>query len=150
VWLVISFPILDKLVIRSTIERVSFQEVVMADENGKMKRVWSVKEILKMWPQANEELRGFQRALEATAGLTAAQLGMALQLAEAEFQNLRGQSDYRSVCCNAAVKVEGMPDFIGSAEVYTTHYVCQKCGYPCDVSSKPQSDGDSSGSFPKN
>jgi len=47
-------------------------------------------EILTMWPQAAGELRGFQRHLERTgAGLTAAQIGMALQLAGVQFENLR-------------------------------------------------------------
>ena len=42
-----------------------------------------------MWPQAAGELRGFQHALEGNSGLTAAQLGMALQLADAEFQRMK-------------------------------------------------------------
>jgi len=50
---------------------------------------WSKEEILKMWPQAAGELRGFQRALQRNAGITASQLGMALQLAEAEYQRLQ-------------------------------------------------------------
>ena len=49
---------------------------------------WSKDDILKMWPQAVRELRGFQRHLEAKSGLTASQLGIALQLADAEFQRL--------------------------------------------------------------
>ena len=49
---------------------------------------WGKDDILKMWPQAVGELRGFQRHLEAKSGLTASQLGMALQLADAEFQRL--------------------------------------------------------------
>ncbi len=51
--------------------------------------VWTKEEILKMWPQAERELKGFQNALEGKSGLTAAQLGMALQLAEAEFKRLK-------------------------------------------------------------
>lgn len=53
------------------------------------KKVWTEEEILEMWPQAAGELRGFQRHLEARAGITADQLGMALQLAEAEAQRLQ-------------------------------------------------------------
>lgn len=52
-------------------------------------KVWTNKEILDMWPQTKEELRGFQRHLERKSGITASQLGMALQLAETEFQRLQ-------------------------------------------------------------
>src|SRR3989344_7093179 len=51
--------------------------------------LWSIEEILKMWPQAAGELRGFQQVLQRKSGITENQLGMALQLAEAEFQRLR-------------------------------------------------------------
>jgi hypothetical protein len=57
--------------------------IIMGDE-----KVWTREEVLKMWPQAAGELRGFKKALERRAGLTASQLGMALQLAEAEYQRL--------------------------------------------------------------
>lgn len=40
---------------------------------------------------------------------------------------------YRSRCCNAEVRAGGMPDFLGSKEVCTVHYVCLKCNKPCDV-----------------
>ena len=40
---------------------------------------------------------------------------------------------YRSKCCNAEVKVEGMPDFLESKEVCTVNYVCLKCNNLCDV-----------------
>lgn len=53
------------------------------------KKVWSDEEIRAMWPQAAGELRMLERALEAKAGMTASQLGMALQLAEAGFKNLK-------------------------------------------------------------
>ncbi len=56
-----------------------------------LKRVFTKGEILLLWPQSAGELRGFQRALEAKSGITAAQLGMAVQLAEAEFQRLKEQ-----------------------------------------------------------
>ena len=52
-------------------------------------KVWSKDEVQQMWPQALDELRGFQRALENRAGLTAVQLDMALQLADAEFRRLK-------------------------------------------------------------
>ena len=53
-------------------------------------KAWTKEEILEMWPQAAGELRGFQRHLEARrAGITADQLGMALQLASVEFQRLQ-------------------------------------------------------------
>ncbi|MCD6442048.1 hypothetical protein J7L24_00650 [bacterium] len=38
-----------------------------------------------------------------------------------------------SECHHAPVKVVGMPDFIGSNEVSSMHYVCEKCGKTCDV-----------------
>lgn len=42
----------------------------MADKGRQAERIWSKEEILKMWPQAVGELRGFQRALEAKAGVS--------------------------------------------------------------------------------
>lgn len=50
---------------------------------------WTKEEILEIWPQAAEELRGFRSYLEAKSGLTAAQLGIALQLAEEEYKRLK-------------------------------------------------------------
>ena len=41
--------------------------------------------------------------------------------------------NYRSTCCNAKVKAEGIPDFVGSKEVSTVSFVCCKCGKPCDA-----------------
>lgn len=53
------------------------------------KKTWAKEnEVLKMWPQAKGELQGFQQYLEAKAGITASQLGMAIQLAEKEYQRL--------------------------------------------------------------
>lgn len=40
---------------------------------------------------------------------------------------------YRSKCCGARVKIEGMPDFIGSKEVCTVNAVCCHCEKPCDT-----------------
>jgi hypothetical protein len=56
-------------------------------------RVWNEDEIREMWPQAAGELEGFRRHLEAKSGLTAAQLGMALQLAAAEFKIMNASVD---------------------------------------------------------
>ena len=54
-----------------------------------MSNVWTNEEILKLWPQAEGELQGFQRAmLERKVGITAAQLEMALQLAKAEYERI--------------------------------------------------------------
>ncbi len=50
---------------------------------------WTRDELLKMWPQVKGELRGFQRALEARSGITAAQIGMAIQLGDVEFERLQ-------------------------------------------------------------
>ncbi len=53
-------------------------------------RVWSKEDLLKMWPQAAGELRGFQHHLEKQrAGITADQIGMAIQLGNAEFERLQ-------------------------------------------------------------
>lgn len=38
----------------------------------------------------------------------------------------------KSNCCNAEMKEVGTPDFIGSDEVCTVHWECQKCKQPCD------------------
>lgn len=43
------------------------------------------------------------------------------------------EKDYRSKCCNAKVKTGGVPDFIGSKEVYTVHFICLKCNKACDT-----------------
>lgn len=40
---------------------------------------------------------------------------------------------YRSKCCNAEVRVDGIPDFLGSKEVCTVSYTCFECDKPCDV-----------------
>ena len=40
---------------------------------------------------------------------------------------------YRSRCCNAEVRAEGLPDFLGSREVCTVSFVCLKCNNPCDI-----------------
>lgn len=40
---------------------------------------------------------------------------------------------YRSKCCNAEIRTDGVPDFLGSKEVCTINYVCLKCNKPCDV-----------------
>jgi len=41
--------------------------------------------------------------------------------------------EYKSRCCNAAVKVGGLPDFEGDKYPCTVHYVCTKCNEPCDI-----------------
>ena len=51
-------------------------------------KTWTREDVLRLWPQAKGELRGFQKALERNAGITAEQLGMAIQLAEAEYERL--------------------------------------------------------------
>ncbi|MDP3792580.1 MAG: hypothetical protein Q8Q89_02515 [bacterium] len=51
---------------------------------------WGKEEILEMWPQAVEELRGLQNHFTRTnAGITASQLSMALQLTEIGFKKLQ-------------------------------------------------------------
>lgn len=40
---------------------------------------------------------------------------------------------YRSKCCKADVKTEGIPDFLGSNEVVTMNFVCLKCKKACNV-----------------
>lgn len=47
--------------------------------------------IKELWPQAAGELRGFARALASkNAGITAAQLRMAIQLAEERYKEING------------------------------------------------------------
>ena len=41
---------------------------------------------------------------------------------------------YKSKCCNAEVRTDGVPDFIGSKEVCTISFVCLRCDKLCDVS----------------
>jgi len=40
---------------------------------------------------------------------------------------------YKSRCCNAKVRTDGMPDFLGSDEVSTVSFTCLKCNKPCDI-----------------
>ena len=40
---------------------------------------------------------------------------------------------YKSGCCKAEVRADGMPDFLGSKEVCTVSFVCLKCNKPCDI-----------------
>lgn len=40
---------------------------------------------------------------------------------------------YKSKCCNAEVRTDGMPDFLGSKEVCTVSFICRKCRKPCDI-----------------
>ena len=42
----------------------------------------------------------------------------------------------KSKCCNAPMKEEGKPDFIGSDEVCTMYWSCTKCKEPCDPMTK--------------
>ncbi len=53
------------------------------------RKVWTEDEILKIWEQSAGELRGFQAHLQPKSPITASQLGLALQLANAEFERLR-------------------------------------------------------------
>lgn len=39
----------------------------------------------------------------------------------------------KSKCCRAPIRVVGMNDFIGSEDIGTLHYECEKCGQPCDA-----------------
>ena len=51
---------------------------------------YSKEDILEMWPQSAGELRGLRNHFMRTnAGITASQLSMALQLAEAEYKRLK-------------------------------------------------------------
>ena len=38
---------------------------------------------------------------------------------------------YKSKCCNAKVRADGMPDF--SKDICTVSFVCLKCDRPCYV-----------------
>ena len=40
---------------------------------------------------------------------------------------------YRSKCCNAEVRTDGLPDFIGSKYVCTVSFICLKCNKPCNI-----------------
>ena len=46
------------------------------------------------------------------------------------------EKKYRSKCCNALVKTEGIPDFPGTKEVCTVSFACTKCDQACDVIQK--------------
>jgi len=53
-------------------------------------------------------------------------------LKNAEKSKIKNSNEI-SKCCNAPVRIEGMPDFVGSNHIYTMYYVCTKCEKPCDV-----------------
>ena len=59
----------------------------VAQEGGNVsERIWTAAEITSMWPQARGELRNFALHLQrSNMGLTGAQLGMALDLADKGF-----------------------------------------------------------------
>lgn len=40
---------------------------------------------------------------------------------------------YKSKCCNAEVRTDGIPDFLGSKDVCTVSFICCKCKKPCDT-----------------
>ena len=46
------------------------------------------------------------------------------------------EQQYRSKCCNAPVKTDGIPDFLGTKEVCTVSFTCTKCKKACDVIQK--------------
>jgi hypothetical protein len=43
------------------------------------------------------------------------------------------KSNIKSDCCNAEVKVGGIPDFNGDRHACTQYYVCTKCEEACNV-----------------
>jgi hypothetical protein len=43
------------------------------------------------------------------------------------------KSNYKSICCNADVRIEGMDDFDKQCTMY---HVCTYCNKPCDVTVK--------------
>lgn len=43
------------------------------------------------------------------------------------------RKEYRSKCCNAKVKTDGLPDFIGGNVISTVSPVCLKCGKGCNI-----------------
>lgn len=44
--------------------------------------------------------------------------------------------DILSSCCHAPVNVGGIPDFPKDDKPVTCYYKCNKCGMPCNISSK--------------
>ena len=88
------------------------------------KKKWTEEEILEMWPQAKGELQGFQRHLEAKAGITAAQLGMALQLAEQEYKRLLPKICER--CKEETDVIELVDEIVDRFEMETVK-ACPKC-----------------------
>lgn len=43
------------------------------------------------------------------------------------------KSNYKSICCNADVRIEGMNDFYKQCTMY---HVCTYCNRPCDITIK--------------
>lgn len=91
-----------------------------------MSKHWTDDEIREMWPQARGELQGFERHLSVKAGITAAQLSMAIQLADAAFTAAAGQG--------ASVPVEELERLRKIADVglrYMWRYAGRERGHLC-------------------
>ena len=43
------------------------------------------------------------------------------------------EQNYRSKCCDAKVKVHGIPDFPGTKEICTMNFSCTQCGKSCNM-----------------
>ncbi|MEK7193313.1 MAG: hypothetical protein AAB652_00820 [Patescibacteria group bacterium] len=67
--------------------------MAIVDKKGQRKEIWTKEQILELWPQAEGELRGFERGLKTKSAITAFQLDMALQLADKEYQRLRNERE---------------------------------------------------------
>lgn len=66
--------------------RLMPEDVCGSDNTG---RIWTDEQVKEMWPQAKSELLGFANALErGSAGITASQLRMAVQLAQKRFEEM--------------------------------------------------------------
>ena len=63
-----------------------------SSSGGQDAKVWSREEVLQMWPQSAGELQGFHAHLSRSAGITADQLHMALQLAQAEYERIKRET----------------------------------------------------------
>jgi hypothetical protein len=74
---------------------------------------YTIEEIHRMWPQARDELTGFAQALDEKAGITSAQLRMALQLADAAY--LLGIGDLAQLKSRVG-HIESQTAQIGSSE----------------------------------
>lgn len=95
------------LAIKPCVSKILILEVIMSDKK------WTDEEILKLWPQAKEDLTRHANCLK-LSGLTGVveQISLLMQLADAQFQQIKNKS--RNFNADRAELVEQIKLFVSS------------------------------------